>query len=412
MRGIGPIVAGLVLSGAAVGALQPPKVSEVSFADAMAGRTVQLVVVKDWIKIENTGGLVKSAEFERYCPVADEEQVVLGRWVSVRTEGGTELPADLSSAREDGGANIVQTVRIRPVPPGQRATVTLTTLVARRERAAPSGKFPLPTGPDGYPKLMRSYLEATPMVAVDDPYVRKVATEILAKTNDAYEVAAEVAAMAKKRTYLPSGPGTDAKTVAASVLRSGGSCCASAVAAAAVLRACGVPAQVTYCPAGYVHGVVRFWLQGYGWVRMDATSGSGDLPLIQREEELGLVRLFDTPIGMEKQEMAYAWPYEHNDDEGPLVFKVDGVKDGQVRMGNTSGATEPWEMEPVPHLEPGSWSAVLGSEEVEKFGDWGVLVLKSRQEEKTGTVGAYKELVGMVGAGKYVEVAEGWGKTK
>src|SRR5262249_13319328 len=149
----------------------------------------------------------------------------------------------------------------------------------------------------------------------------------------------------------------------------GGSCCASAVAAAAVLRACGIPSQITYCPAGFVHGVVRFWVQGYGWVRMDATSGTGDLPLIQREEELGLVRLFDTPMEMEQVPYAWAWPYEHNDVNGPLPILVDGGKSDQVRMASTAGDTLPWESQPFPHLEPGSWNAVLGSEEAVKFGD-------------------------------------------
>jgi hypothetical protein len=297
------------------------------------------------------------------------------------------------------------------MPPKQRATVTLTTLVARRERPAPAGKFPIPP-PAAYPEGIRAYLADSEMVAVDDPYVRKVARDILSKTSDAYEVAAEVARMAKARTYLPSGQAGEAKSLAASVLQTGGSCCASAVAAAAVLRQCGIPAQVTYCPAGYVHGIVRFWLKDYGWVRMDATSGTGDLPLIQREDELGLVRLFDTPIVMEKMDTAYAWPYEHNDDRGPLMFTVDGTRSGQVRMANTAGNTLPWEQEPFPHLEPGSWNAALGSEPAAAFGDWASLVKASREAEKAGTVGAYKDGVEKVGAGKYVNAAETWSMPK
>ncbi len=407
--GLVTTAAAIVLaSGACLAQDGPAKLSAVSFADAMAGKSVQLVLVKDWIKIENTGPLAKSAEFERYCAVADEEQVVLGRWVGAHTEGGTDLPTDIASAREDAAGNIVQTIRVRPVPPRQRATVVLTTLVARRERPAPAGAFPIPAR-EGYPESVRAYLAASEMVAVDDPYVKKVAKEILAKTTDAYGVAREVAEMAKKRTYLPSGPAGEAKSLAASVLQNGGSCCSSAVAAAAVLRACGIPAQVTYCPAGYVHGIVRFWLQGYGWVRMDATSGSGDLPLMQQAEELGLVRLFDTPMLMEKQEGAYAWPYEHNDDQGPLMFTVDGAKSGQVRMANTSGDPQ-WDQEPVPHLEPGSWSTVLGSEDIAKFGGWDELVKESRLAERKGTVGAYHSLVERLEAGKYARVAEEWGR--
>lgn len=402
MRGCGVLGAVLGVAMAAAGQ-GPTPVSAVDVEAALAGRTVQMVLVKDWIKIENTGPLVKSAQFERYCPAVDEEQVVLGRWIGVRTEGGTELPAEFASVREDEAGNLVQAMRIGPIPPKQAATVTLTTLVARRERPAPTGAFPIPKAEE-YPEGVQAYLAPSAMIAADHAFVRETAERILKTTSDALEVAKAVAEMSKSRGYLPAEGADWSQPTAVAVLKHGGSCCASAVAACAVLRAAGVPAQVTYCPAGYVHGITRFWLQGYGWVRMDATSGTGKYPLMTGAEDLGLVRLFDTPMVMEKIAMAYAWPYQHNDDKGELPFRVDGVVSGQVRMYREQSDALPWVREPVPHLEPGSWSAVLGSEGVEGFGAWAELVKASREAVRSGEFGAVQE---RVKAGRYVGVARG-----
>jgi transglutaminase-like putative cysteine protease len=388
----------------------PPHLSDVRLDDALAGKSAQLVLIKDWIKIENTGALIRDLQFDRYSAAIDDEQVQLGRWVRARTVGGTELPADVAAVSPDPAGNLVQRIRVRPMPPRMRATVEVTTLVARRERPTPAGPFPIPAL-EQYPEAVRLYLAASAMVAVDDAYVRTVAQEILAKTHDAYEVAAEVAKMAKARSYLPQKGAVRAASLAASVLKNGGSCCASAVAAAAVLRACGIPAQVTYCPAGYIHGIVRFWLQGYGWVRMDATSGTGTLPLLQSKDELGLARLFDTPIRMEAIDWAYAWPYEHNDLEGKLPFYVDGQPSEQVKMADSDEGL-PWVQDPFPHLEPGSWNTVLGSEDIAKFCDWDSLVKASREAVLAARVGSFQELVDRVGAAKYAEAAETWAEPK
>ena len=103
--------------------------------------------------------------------------------------------------------------------------------------------------------------------------------------------------------------------------------------AAAVLRACGIPAQVTYCPpTSYLHGIVRFYLDGYGWVRMDSTCGVGKLPLVQEERDLGLVRLFDMPIEMERISYAYAWPYHSTDRKGRYGFLAGGRRASSIRF--------------------------------------------------------------------------------
>jgi hypothetical protein len=321
--------------------------------------------------------------------------------------GGTLLPADSPGAAPDPAGNLIQIIRLRPFPGRQAVSITTTTLVARRERPAPSGPFPIPAA-ESYPGEVRPYLTSTPMVVVDHPVVAETAKAILAGTHDALEVAAEIARRANERSYLPEG-GVDASLpTSALVLKHGGSCCASAVAAAAVFRACGIPAQVTYCPpASYIHGVVQFYLDGYGWARMDATSGSAKAPLVQDAEDLRLVRVFDTPIRMEQIDYAYAWPYQHNDLVGPYRFLAGGAPTGQVRMHQDAPGALPFVQEPFPHLEPGSWSAVLGSEMVEgAWADWAALAAASKAALIAGKVGP---LVDLPGAARYLNVAGSWG---
>jgi hypothetical protein len=391
--------------------LGPDLVRPIAVDDALAGRAVSLVLVKDFMKFKNAGGLLPSVEFTRYTPVSDDEQVVLGRWLDAATSGGTALPVDSPSATPDPSGNLIQTLRIRPLPPGQIITVTITTLVARRERPAPTGSYPI-LKPEDYPADVRPFLASTPMVVVDHPVVKERAATILAKTRDSVEVAKQIVALANARTYLPAGEADPDLPTSAATLKCGGSCCASAVAAAAVFRACGIPAQVTYCsPPSYFHGVVRFYLNGYGWVRMDGTSGSAHYPLVSGENELSLVRIFDTPIRMEQIPIAYAWPYEHNDLDGLYRFRSAGEPCPQVAMYEDESNGLPFFQQPFPHLEPGSWSAVLGTEPADgPWKDWAVLVAASRAAVTAGRTGAFGDVTGPIPVGAYLDRASTWGR--
>jgi transglutaminase-like putative cysteine protease len=393
----------------------PERISDIDLGGALKGERVQLVLVKDFMPLRNDGGTLKSVEFERYLAPCDAEQFVVARWVDAANDGGTRLPVSVAGVREDESGNLVQRYRLSPLPAKQFVTVTVTTLVARRERAAPVGEFPIPR-PEEYPPEVRVFLSDSKEVApARDRVVGAAAEKILARTGDAYAAAREVARLAKSRTYLPSGT-RPADSVAGHVLENGGSCCASAVAAAAVLRRCGVPAQITYTPpASYVHGIVRFWLQGYGWVRMDATSGTGKLPLMQGEDDLALVRLFDMPLQMEGVEIAWAWPYHNTDDKGRYRFWSDEQPVGTVRFaardeeqaaanGGVSGFVD----EPFPHLEPGSWSALLGSEKIEgAWTDWDGLAKTAREGVMARTVGVFGPVAQRVPRlSTYVEAAQ------
>jgi hypothetical protein len=390
----------------------PPRISQIRLDESLDGRRAAIVLVKDFFRLENTGGLVRSAEFQRYSPVIDDEQLVLGRWVDAHTAGGTSLPIDIASITPDPSGNLIQTLRIRPLPPGQIVTVTITSLVARRERPAPTGPFPI-LSPEHYPDDVRPFLAATPMVVVDHPIVRKTADTILSQTTDAREIAVEIARLAKDRPYIPPQGADTALPTSASVLKNGGSCCGSAVAAAAVFRACGIPAQVTYCPPpSYVHGIVRFYLKDYGWVRMDATSGTGNFPLVQQEQDLTLIRLFDMPIKMEQIEHAYAWPYQHNDIDGAYRFLAAGEPCPQVRMYHDNSGQLPFVQKPFPHLEPGSWSALLGSEPLEEeWADFNALVAASRAAALTTAIGPFQDLSKRLPTAKpYLDTAATWSR--
>ncbi len=391
----------------------PERISAVNLGEALKGERVQLVLVKDFMPIRNDGKTLKSVEFERYLAPCDAEQFVVARWVDTANDGGTRFPVSVVAVNEDGAGNLIQRYRLSPLPAKQFVTVTVTTLVARREQPPPKSEFPIPK-PEEYPAEVRKFLAATNVVARDDPVVAAAAEKILAKTKDAHEAATEVARLARARGFPPPGVHwTGEEPIAAFVLTNGGSCCMSAVAAAAVLRKCGVPAQITYTPPpSYVHGIVRFWLQGYGWVRMD---GTGKLPLMQSEDDLALVRLFDMPIQMEGIEIAWAWPYHNTDDKGRYRFWSDGQPVRTVRFaardeeeaasnGGVSGLVD----EPFRHLEPGSWSALLGSEKIEgPWSDWDGLAKAAREGVTAKTIGVFEPVLGMVPALKsYIEAAE------
>jgi hypothetical protein len=206
----------------------------------------------------------------------------------------------------------------------------------------------------------------------------------------------------KGKCYRQLGTPDPRLPASAIPLRYGGSCCISAVTAAAVLRSCGIPAQITYCPAGYVHGIVRFHLDGYGWCRMDSTCGTGRLPLVEERVHRGLVRLYDMPIEMEKFPGSWGWPYQHSTiDKARYEFRSGGKVVPSVRFADwdeeqarrekrPSGRVE----EPFPHLESGSWNTVLVVEKWKVAGrKWDALVAASRTAVQNGRIGEFQRVL-------------------
>ncbi|MEA3401325.1 MAG: HEAT repeat domain-containing protein, partial [Armatimonadota bacterium] len=303
----------------------------VSLERALEGRQLTLVLVQDLMRIENTGPQVRDVELQRYFPPVDGEQVVLARWAEAKTADRADIPIALAAVQEDTAGNPIHTWRLERMPEDQQVTVVVRSVVARRERRPPVGKFPI-LAAEEYPDEVRPFLRTTPMVAADHPEVAAEAEAILAVTNGALEFARELARRLRDRPYDQLPHQEHDLPTAVSVLRYGGSCCGSAVAAAAVFRAAGIPAQLTYVPGGFIHGIVKLYLHGYGWVRMDATCGSAKVPLIQEATDLSRARLFDMPIAMEEIWFAYGWPYRHNDAAGEYTFMAQGQALETVRF--------------------------------------------------------------------------------
>jgi HEAT repeats/Transglutaminase-like superfamily len=375
-----------------------------------------VVAVKDFMRLENSGPAVANIEFPRYFPVIDPEQIVLGRWVSARTDNGKAVPVEVSDVSPDPAGNLIHTFRLPILATGSGTVVTVTSLVLRRERPHPEGAFAI-LAPEEYPEAVRPYLSSTRAVDVDHPYIRQAATKILRRTRDALDVAHAVADLMRGKSYQQEGPVEKGLPTSASVLRRGGSCCGSAVSAAAILRACGIPTQITYCPNGYIHGIIRFYLDGYGWCRTDATCGTGRLPFVQSRAHRSLVRLYDMPIEMEALRHAYAWPFHRNGLDRKYEFKSEGKVLPGIRFAAKDEAQARREKrvagrvsEPFPHLESGSWNALLAIEPwtIDEAA-WDELVESSRfaaQSSRTGFFSVIRRRLGALAGRVWVQRME------
>lgn len=374
----------------------------VNLEDILNGRSVSIILVKDFMRIENTGIKVLNVDFKRYFPVVDNEQIVIARWASAWSDNGEEIPISILNVKSDPEGNMIHTYRLEWLPVQEQVLVTITSLVARHERPAPVGEFTIPD-PDEYSLKVKPFLSSTEMVSSDHMEIKELAEALLKETNDAYEIAVKIAQIMKGKSYKQKRGSEKNLPTAVKVLRYGGSCCASAVCATAIFRACGIPAQVTYCPpVSYLHGITQFYLNGYGWVRMDSTCGIGKLPLIQNEKDVGLVRLFDMPIEMEKIWYAYAWPYHHNDLYGKYKFLSMEKENSHIHFAPAKKVKEPFF-----HYEPGSWNKVLGTEPYEgTWESWNVLASESREAIISKNLGEFHSLIEKLPVlSKYIEEA-------
>ncbi|MEN6302741.1 MAG: transglutaminase-like domain-containing protein, partial [Armatimonadia bacterium] len=173
--------------------------------------------------------------------------------------------------------------------------------------------------------------------------------------------------------------------MAVNVLKHGGSCCVSAMTAVTILRACGIPAQITYTSfSSYIHGITQFYLNGYGWLRIETTCSHAKVPLTEREQDLGLVRIYDLTLEGEAASM-WAWPYMHFGEKGEYPYRSGGqeckaLKVGRYVPGILSTGAEV--LGGVPNA--GGWAA------------WDDLVRLSREAVRAKTVGEFGTLTGLL----------------
>jgi hypothetical protein len=371
------------------------------FSELRSGKRVAIVLVKDFLSVKNTGRDVRDVEFQRYFPAIDDEQIVFARWANAWDDSGNRIPISVRRVEPDELGNLIHTYSLGRFPRRSAIRVVLTSLVARREHQVPDRAYLIPK-PGEYPLEVRPFLSSTRMIVCDHRDIEREAQKLLRKTQDAYQLAAELASIMKAKSYKQKPHSERGLPTSVSVLRYGGSCCKSAVCAAAILRACGIPARITYCPAGYLHGITRFYLAGRGWIRMDSTCGVGKLPLVREEGDLGLIRLFDMPVEMERIWYAYAWPYHHNDAKGEYRFVSDNVHCPDIDFSNARNVNEPFF-----HYEPGSWNRILGAELVaDRWLEWDMLAQASRKAVMEMKMGVFSALTAMLPElSQYVEAS-------
>jgi hypothetical protein len=368
---------------------------------------VRFFLVKDWMRIKNTGGALEEVEFQRYFPVVDEEQIVLGRWISAQTDAGQPLAVSLVRVAPDSGGNLIHAYRMDRFPAGEEVVVTVTSILARHERRPPKGPYPI-LAPEAYPSDVQPYLQVTPMVAADHPEVVALAKQLRAESSDALEVATALCKHLHALTYQPTSSNwmkdrASGVPIAAIVLRYGHVCCPSADCAAAVLRACGIPTQLTYIPNGEIHGIVQLYLNGYGWYRIESTCGCAHVP----KYGYGAPCVFNTPIKMESYSQAYLWPYLSSQESGRYEFRAEGEVCPALRYTVAKGADGSIIYYPSPfrHVESGDGHVRLASEPfAAPWQNWPALAEASRAAILDGTLGPFQAVLARVPqAAQYIQ---------
>lgn len=353
-------------------------------------KLVRFWLVKDWVRLRNTGLPAEQVEFRRFFPLVDEEQLVLGRWIEAHDDAGTTYPVSLLRVDADADANLIHTFRLDKLATEQEITVCITALVARRARPPVQPPQPLPETVAGYPEGVRDYLASTAMVSLADPLVRQYAGALLARGRDGYEIAAGIADLLKAvkpvtGENLAKHPGMG---VSEFVLRYGGMPGQCAVAAAALCRACGLPAQLTYYPSAVAQPVVDVYFSGYGWSRMMPQTGMATLP----PQGYAMPRIYNLPLEAENEPNAYLAPF--NSWDKTFVIRASGTPCPAIRTWN---AVEDKRLkqfaQPFPHYECGIDCRSLGDEPyADPWLAWDDLAALSLQAAQSLAVGPFTEL--------------------
>ncbi len=353
---------------------------------------VRFWLVKDWHRLRNSGPRATNVEFRRYFPVIDDEQIVLGRWLEAR-DGQTqaEVPVSVIKVDADEDQNLIHTIRLASIEQNQEVTVTITAVVARHAKPAPVPPCLLARVND-YPEWATPYLSSTAMVPTDDPVVRQRAGQLLGRTQDAYEIVSEIVRIMKALPLPPTEKRSahPELSVPAFVLQYGGFASQAAVTCAALCRACGIPAQLTYYPGSGLTGMVDVYLPGYGYYRVQTAPGVAFVP----PQGFLLPRILNMPFEAESNPDGYMMPYHSAGDKAWVVLS-DGRPNPSIRSSNpvADGRLVVFQ-EPFPHTECSTVAKDLGSEVFE--GDWLAWddLAKLAMEAVTGEqMGAFADVV-------------------
>jgi len=134
---------------------------------------------------------------------------------------------------------------------------------------------PIPT-PSELPDSVRQWLDTTDCCQVSDLLVQSTADSLRDTTSNLMKVAQDVCDYCYDIPWeFPHQPSAFDAVYA---LKWGNSCTGRAHAAAALLRACGIPARtllnMPVSSSSYdMHWIIDYYVPGYGWVRMESSSG-------------------------------------------------------------------------------------------------------------------------------------------
>jgi len=327
-------------------------------------KVVRFWLVKDWIRLRNTGPAATSVGFQRYFPTVDDEQLVIGRWVEGRGAAGSAVPVVVLKIGIDRDENPIHTIRLAAIGKDEEITITVTSIVARHAKAPPQPPCPVVAAHE-LPGGIRPYLAATATVPANDPEVVKQARSLLEHTNDAHAIVSQILQRLRSLPRIPTEkPRSHPElSVPAFTLRYGGYGAQSAATCAAVCRAAGIPARLTYYPVAMIAAGVDVYLSGYGWYRVQPATGIAFMP----PGAFPLPRMLNLPIEAEGTPDGYMLPYHTGD--GNWVVLADQQPSNQIRTWSAAQNGRLVQItEPFPHPECGTMAKPIGEEAF--AGEW------------------------------------------
>ena len=212
------------------------------------------------------------------------------------------------------------------------ATLDWTSWVLVRQNTYPDlpAYVPIPA-PGGLPDSVQQWLDTTDCCQVSAPIVQFKADSIRDTTTNLMKLAQDICDFCHDiPDTMPHAPGScDAEYA----LKWGNFCTGHAHAAAALLRANGVPARVLLnMPVGHtvdMHWIVDYYVPGYGWVKMESAWGMNPLPpqdhLVVRACNAADEFPVWTPYGVESEWHSSDTTYDMYTPEWGLAHKAYSV---------------------------------------------------------------------------------------
>jgi hypothetical protein len=137
----------------------------------------------------------------------------------------------------------------------------------------------IPT-PDQLPDSVKPWLEETDCCQISAPIVQQIADSLRDTTTNLMKLAEDVGIFcARMPTSSPHEPYS---CDAVHALTWGNACTGHAHAAAALLRANGIPARILVSALVatdyWMHWIIDYYVPGYGWVKMESSYGTNPMP--------------------------------------------------------------------------------------------------------------------------------------